>query len=513
MQFLSLRGGAYRWFQSRGIERGIVDRAGVMLARRKVPGSTVEDDHCIAFVYKEGGKAVNAKYRSADKKFMQEKGARKVWYNLDSCDGRDVAVVCEGEMDALSCLQAGIGDWAAVLSVPDGAPAKLASDVPPREEDTKYSFLWNCEGTTARIQRWILAGDNDDPGKALMEELARRIGKEKCAIVDWPSINDVTLKDANEVLVQEGAQVLRECVENARPYPIAGLYRASEFWSEVKQVYLLGRPRGTPTGWRSLDKHMSVPEGAFIVVTGIPSAGKSEFVDSLCMKLAKEYDWRFAMCSMENRPGDEHIPKLIQKFTGKPFFQTDILAPRISQDELKLAMDWVEKRFLFISPTEEDTITIDWILERSQRAVNMFGIRAQVIDPYNEIFRDSKTENEAAYLSNMIAKVKRFNRRNRVTTIFVAHPTKLQRDRKGVVVTPTLYDISGGAHWFNKADIGIVIDREWNKTINAAGDEIMVRGNRTVVHVQKVRFNWIGKPGRVTLEYDEESCQYREPEV
>ena len=113
----------------------------------------------------------------------------------------------------------------------------------------------------------------------------------------------------------------------------------------------------------------------------------------------------------------------------------------------------------------------------------------------------------------MISKIKRFNRRNGVTTIVVAHPTKMQRDCNGGVLRPSLYDIAGSAHWFNKCDVGIVVDRDWDTITDTDGKERMVRSARTVVDLRKVRFNWIGKPGSITLEYDEETSQYRDPEV
>ena len=43
----------------------------------------------------------------------------------------------------------------------------------------------------------------------------------------------------------------------------------------------------------------------------------------------------------------------------------------------------------------------------------------------------------------------------------VAHPAKMQRNQEGVIPVPTLYDVSGSAHWNNMADVGLVVYRDF----------------------------------------------------
>ncbi len=63
---------------------------------------------------------------------------------------------------------------------------------------------------------------------------------------------------------------------------------------------------------------------------------------------------------------------------------------------------------------------------------------------------------ETEYVSQMLTKIKRFAQHHDVHVWFVAHPRQL-RDWKGQ--PPTMYDISGSAHFINKADNGLVIHR------------------------------------------------------
>ena len=86
-----------------------------------------------------------------------------------------------------------------------------------------------------------------------------------------------------------------------------------------------------------------------------------------------------------------------------------------------------------------------------------YGIRGLVIDPYNELDHQRPLHmTETEYVSQMLTKIKRFAQHNDVHVWFVAHPRQLQGWRGE---PPNLYDISGSAHFINKADNGIVIHR------------------------------------------------------
>jgi twinkle protein len=92
-------------------------------------------------------------------------------------------------------------------------------------------------GELDQATRILLATDNDEPGQALAEELARRLGRERCWRVRFPS-GDPELspplseepppgfrKDANDVLLNDGPQALHSLIQRAEPYPIRGLFR------------------------------------------------------------------------------------------------------------------------------------------------------------------------------------------------------------------------------------------------------------------------------------------------
>ena len=108
-----------------------------------------------------------------------------------------------------------------------------------------------------------------------------------------------------------------------------------------------------------------------------------------------------------------------------------------------------------------------------------YGIRGLLVDPYNELDHQRPSHmSETEYVSQMLTKIKRFAQHHDVHVWFVAHPRQL-RDWKGQ--PPTMYDISGSAHFINKADNGLVIHRNRDPE---AGPMNEVRGFPAKQHQQ-----------------------------
>lgn len=491
----------YSWFGGRGIGAKTLKRSGVGYGQAWMPGDdNGQTSNTIQFPYRRKGELVNIKYRTGDKRFKQEKGAEKVFFGLDTqdVDAPKPIVIVEGEMDVLSLMEIGADEDYALFSVPDGAPKQVRDDDIDPENDAKFEYVWNCRAELDAAPKIIIAVDADEPGEALEEELARRIGKERVWLVRWPTINELECKDANEMLLAHGPEALRECIDGAEPYPIQSLHEAASFESQTFALYREGRKRGLTTGWKCIDPLFTVRPGELTVVTGYPGSGKSEFIDALMCNVANIHGWTFGVCSFEN-PADEHISKFAEKYVGAPFY--DGPRNRMTEAELHGAMDWINSHFLFIRADEESP-TIDWLLDKAKAAVVRYGIRGLVIDPYNELeHKRPGGMTETEYVSQMLAKVKRFAQNHGVHVWFIAHPAKPQKDREAD--PPTLYDISGSANWVNKADIGVVVHRGF-----------MPDGTRkhdAEIHVRKVRFKAVGQPGMSTLDYDFLTGRYTDP--
>jgi twinkle protein len=464
---------AREWLNNRGITDEVIERNKIGVGTVYMP-QLEEEVSAISFPYYRGGELINIKWRDREKHFRLEAGAERILYGID--DIAETTIIVEGEIDKLSVEVAGLKNC---VSVPDGAPSEKSSDY-----SRKFDFL--NDGRLDSVNTWVIAVDNDAAGIRLEEELSRRFGRENCMKVVWPE----GCKDANEVLLKHGTEVLNGCIVNAKHYPVDGIYTVEDMSESLDNLYFNGWPEGTKTGWGEVDQFYTVQEGQFTVVTGVPSHGKSEWLDAMTINLA-EQGWVFGMFSPENQPTHFHMAKLLEKASGARF------GSMMSKDQYKKSKEWINAHYHFIVPEKP---SLDEILTRARILVRRHGMNGMVIDPWNEIEHlRPGAMSETEYISEALTKVRVFARSNNIHIWLVAHPTKLQKQLDGTYPCPTPYDISGSAHWRNKADNCIAVWRD-----------VMDASKPTQVHVQKVRFRWIGKPGMAELFWQQESGRYTE---
>lgn len=481
----SLQAAHYEYLATRGISKETADKYKLFAGRKWFARLNKESD-CIGFPYFRNGSLVGVKYRSfPEKDFTQESGGAHDFFGLDSIIPDRPIVIVEGEIDALTLHEAGIDN---VVSVPGGAPVKVADGKVAASEDKKFAFVWNAREVLDKAPYVILATDQDTPGQALAEELARRIGKDKCRLAKFQA------KDLNEVLNdparQDASADINDIIASAQPYPIAGLSEATTYADRLHDLFSKGTGKGFSTGYQSLDTIYTVAPGQLTVVTGYPSSGKSNWVDQIMVNLARDNDWKFAVCSFENQP-EIHISRLMEIYTKKRFFEG---ANRMTDEEKDHAFKWVTDHFLFIDSNGEEPSTLESILERARVAVKRMGVRGLVIDPYNYIELDRTNTTETDAISQMLTRVQKFCKANDCHTWFIAHPSKIQRS--GVEQPrPDGMSISGSMAWWAKADCGVTIHRQ---------------PDHVEVAVWKCRYRWVGTQGETSLIFQKTAGTYAE---
>lgn len=279
---------------------------------------------------------------------------------------------------------------------------------------------------------------------------------------------------------------------------------ASDLVNEIQTLYKTGMKRGDTTGWSSIDDHYTVVPGQMTIVTGIPGHGKSEWLDALSTNLALG-GWKFVVFSPENQPHELHLSKLIEKFCKKSFSIGK--GDRIDAQDLAIAIGCLDMsyRFLKVDAQFVQQPSIQSVIHAASQVFQKWIDQGEeklglIIDPWNEMDHGrSGNLSETEYISQTLSFVRQFARDWNVHIWLVAHPTKLQKDKEGKYPVPTLYDISGSAHWRNKADNGIVIHRD-----------VMAHDSSVDVHIQKIRFKHIGRPGTVSLFYDKSNGCYEQ---
>lgn len=450
-----------KWFESRAISGETLIRMGVYSGAQQSTGDDEtrivarEDGNVICFPFfdRDGEGEVACKYRAAGKKFWQRAGGRKTFFNAQVLDdpalqdGSHYLVITEGEIDALAVVEAG---YPFVVSVPDGAPPARDGDgnlieVPNGTADVdlatddKFKFIFNNWERLKKIKRIVIAVDNDEPGQRLAAEMVRRLGRVRCCFVAFPE----GCKDLDDVLMKHGSGEVNRILLAARPYPVSGVYKLSEFPPEP-----MLDPRST--GWGRLDNYLRVYYPALMVVTGRANSGKSAWSNQLVANLAYFYDWKCGIASFEMRIRPfvtSTLSAVYRNLSGRRY-------TRESEDK------WMEDNFTFIAPDPQDDEVhdIDWLLDKATAAVIRHGIRVLLIDPWNEIDHVKLPgESSTDYVSRALRACKTFARRYDVLLIVVAHPTKSGAEKNPDEIS--LYDVSDSAHFANKADLGVVIAR------------------------------------------------------
>ena len=443
------------------------------------------DTVVMAFPYYRNGELLNVKYRDARKNMTQEQDPEPCCWNIDHCVKAETVYITEGEFDAATLVECGFD---AACSVDKGAP-----NVNDESADKKCECVMNCMDVFETAAEIVLVTDKDPNGLRLEKELIARIGAGKCFTCRYPA----DCQDINDVLVKHGREAVIRCVSEAEPVPVPGLHEFGEFRDRILKLYRHGTPRGLTTGWPELDAFFTLQPGSLNIITGIPMSGKSEFVHAMMVNAIRLNDWKIGIFSPEMLPEEELFANFAEKIIGKPFFGPE--ASRIEPEELERALALADAAVKVILPEEDRTPTLDEILTAARVAVVRHGIKALVLDPYNEIESSRPAAmTETEYISKVLSRLRQFARRYQLWGGVVAHPTKLQKDqRTGEYPVPTPYDISGSANWRNKADNSLSLWRSFR-----------AKNNIVEVHIQKIKRKGIGKLGFQKFQWNRANGQY-----
>jgi len=444
------------WFKSRGISKQTLNDLRVGEGQEFMP-QTGRQENTIQFNYFMGDQLINIKYRDGRKNFKLFKGAEKVFYNINSIVGYDTCVITEGEMDVLALHEAGVHN---VISVPNGATLN----------NNNLDYLDNCIDYFDDKQKIILAVDQDEPGQMLRQELVRRLGAEVCFLVDFNGE-----KDANDYLLKYGAEDLRDAIHTARPVPLENVSTLKDIEDELKDFVKNGFKPGFQVGLKNFDSIFSTYTGQFITVTGIPSSGKSDFVDQMVVGYNQLYGWKTAYASPENQPVYLHAHKLMRKTWQ------DMPSPGdIGGDKWKQVSDHVNDNYFFI---DMDKYSLESVLRKGAELVKRKGIKCLVLDPFNKIRDvDAKSDDVNRYTMDYLAKIEAFCKKYDVLVFIVAHPTKMYKGQDGKIEEPTMYNIKGGGEWYDASYHGLLVHRDYE-------------AKTTKVKVLKVKFQNLGENG------------------
>lgn len=462
------------WIEARGLEPELAEKLGL---------TTVSDrsGHWLSVPYLEGGETINHKYRlTTEKRHRMDPDAPLGLWNADCLkdpkvrDGQTPVVITEGEWDAMAAIQSG---FPFAVSVPNGAPTQITADL---DTAARYNWVDRHADALAGVKEFIIAADDDQAGWNLRADLVALLGAERCRFIEYP----FPCKDLNEVLVEHGPQRIAECISTAKPFPVKGLYRPSDFPER-------GEVRAYPIGVQALSGLVYIVPGTLTVLTGYSNMGKSTLMNAVVANCLR-HNFPVCMASFETDVKPILLDGLRQALLECDQNELPRHPDRPQADKL------LEDRLCLISQTidEDMEMDLDEFLRLARLAVVRHGAKMIVLDPWNELeHKRRRDESETDYIGRAIRAIKRFAKQNDVAFWLVAHPTKPMH---GVSKVPSLYDISGSANFANKADYGLTYHRANPKE------------NRATIRVNKVRMGLPGRKDEVTVTFDFRDSTFKE---
>ena len=381
----------------------------------------------VTFPFYKNGKQVSTKYRPARKlkpselKTWREEGTDTTALFGTIADEKDnTLIICEGEFDCAAIYEATKRN---VMSVPNGSQ--------------DFGWIENYWDKLESFSKIILCGDNDDPGREMVNKLIHKLGEWRCAVAQIPE----PCKDANEVLVRLGKSALKAAIDSAKDVPITGILRLADVptldLSQVQKVY---------SGIKGLDKAIGgFMAGQVSVWTGENASGKSTFLGQLLLEAVDEGHTVCAFSGELPAPLFRYWIELqaagqvnLAYKQDESSDSNDAYVPTAISAEIR---NWYRDKFFLYDNT--GAITAEAVLKVFEYAARRYNCKVFFAD--NLMMLVSGTDDYYRNQSDFIKQAASFCRKHDCHMHIVAHPRKTA----GRV---TKIDIAGSGDITNLAD-------------------------------------------------------------
>lgn len=393
-------------------------------------------ERAVAFPYKRNGKPYAAKFRATGKKdWRSSQGITRGLFNEDCLkEGTGPIVITEGEIDALSVIQAG---YSRAVSLPDGWTA----------DGGKRQVLLDAEAALRAAPYVIVAGDADEVGESLPKTVANILSGHDVRYVRWPD----GCKDANDVLVNFGeGELAKRLTEAVRIDPPGG------FITGISDLPPLPARRVLRVGMRPYDRVLAFEVGTMSIGTGTPGAGKSTFTTFAAYHVAKDEHVRVGFLSFETHPYRVR-DQLARLHCKKPWED-------LSGSERADFLDFADEHFRIVHRTFEDGEHhhLAWLRSIISTLAVRDNCKLIVIDPWNELEHlPEPGESMTGYINFALQQIRQWAQQYDTHICVIAHPRKMATE--GKPRSPTGYDIADSAAFFNKPALGFSVHQERSK--------------------------------------------------
>lgn len=472
------RTNVYDYLSKRGISKDVVDYLDIRADER---GN-------IAFhTYDENDVLTVVNYRPSHK---LEKGENKCWFqkdadvadvlwNMDKVNHTKPLVITEGQIDCASVVQAGYLNCVSVLKGSQG-----------------MGWIENCWDWLSKFESIIIFSDGDEPGVKMRNEVINRLGAMRCKYVEVPKKleykntgKEYPVKDASEILQCKGGAFLLDLINQAKDVPVTSVTQLSGI-KELDPTQM----DGFEVGIKELDSElMKIFTGGVTLLTGLPSAGKTTFLNQVALS-AMDSGYKTFLFSRELLNGmskgwlnqvaagrrNMHGIKLAN---GNDFYVVNEIARQ------QITEHYDDMFFIYKDEEENDE---DKLLESMELCATKKGLRLFIIDNLMTVQLDNVSDMNRAQ-TEFMNKLIRFSMKYDVAVICIAHPRKMQ---SGTDIG--LFDISGSQNIVNLATRTISLKRVKESEKNNPDNKLF--GYDVVIGIVKDRI--FGSVKEIPVYYD-----------
>ena len=403
---------AIEFLQNRGISPEITKKYELTVHK--------EQDNVLVFPFKdEEGNLTYVKYRdmnhtkeSKTSKEWAEANCKPILFGMNHCnpEKNKTVVITEGQIDSLSCAEAGIEN---AVSVPTG----------------KNGFTWipYCWDWMSKFEKIVVFGDCENGQITLADELRRRWDV-KVSVVRAEDYKDC--KDANDILQKYGPEAVRFAVEHAE-----ASFDKIKPLASVKWVDIMTMPM-FKTNMKSIDEVLDggLRFGQFAILTGKRGDGKSTFASQIGVEAISQ-DINSFFYSGE-------LPDFyFRNWMDRQIAKKD----KLTQSEIDKISQWYgEKAFIYDNTAVEDEE--DDLLRTIEIAIVQKNCKFVLIDNLMTAMDFDGTtdfyQKQGAFCGKLAAMAKKYM----AFILLIAHPRKANGQL-------TNDDVSGSSNITDRADL------------------------------------------------------------
>ena len=423
----------YEYLKARGIDKTTVDYLDIRADKNgNIAFHTYDQYDTLTVVnYRKPRKIEHGENKCW---FQKDADAADLLWNMNRVNNTKPLIITEGQIDCASIVQAGYLNCVSVLKGSQG-----------------MGWIENCWEWLQQFDEIIVCSDGDAPGIKMRNEIINRLGAMRCKYVDIPKKLEykdtgkyVPVKDVSEVLQCKGEEFLLDLINKAKDIPITSVAKLSEI-KELNPTQM----DGFEIGIKELDKElMKIFTGGVTLLTGLPSAGKTTFLNQVVLS-AMDSGYKTFLFSRELlngmskgwfgqvAAGRRNMHPIALK-NGSMFYL-------VNDDAKSDITEFYDDMFYIYRDEEENSE--DKLFESMELCATKKGLRLFVIDNLMTVqLKHVKDENMNQAQTDFVNRLIKFSMKYNVAVFMVAHPRKLQ---SGADIG--LFDVAGSQNIVNLA--------------------------------------------------------------